>query len=167
MERKQFTVTLINLWKHLGLGEPDLRDDRDITLSIDAFDIALRDGEDGRTLVLEADAGRLSSRSDVALMELEKVLKTNLALTASRDTIAVLDDAGGMDSETASRVLVRGFYRYDRNDLAKLSDLLSDVVSSAETLQALLTDADSMQRPALAHSDNRTTGADDMMIFKP
>ncbi len=118
----------------LGLPQPDFLDPSELILSIDEEDVVFRQGADGNVLVVEVDAGKFLASASHERGELEKVLKTNLALCTVRNTIAVLDNREAEEN----RVSVRGFYRYRNNDLAQLSDLVSDVLSSGETLRAVL-----------------------------
>lgn len=135
MDRKTFETVIAGLWARLGIAEPVFGPDPEVILLVDGFEIVLRHGEDGRVLVIEAQAGTLTSRPGFERIELEKLLKTNLMLSAVRNTIAVLDADERSDTP---RILIRAFYRYQQNALEKLTDLVSDVVSSSETLQQVL-----------------------------
>jgi len=164
MDRKTFETVLRGFWDYLGLGEPEFGGEPELILSVDDFDVVLRHGEDGRMLVVEAAAGALTENAAFRRTEAEKLLKTSFALNAVRNTIAVLEEGG---SSAGPRVLVRAFYRYGQNDFRKLEDLVSDVISSGETLQQVLTgarDEDAVSGAARGQSRQRD---DELMIFTP
>ncbi|MEO9530026.1 CesT family type III secretion system chaperone [Roseibium sp.] len=164
MDRTTFETSVRGFWKHLGLGAPDLDRDTDVVLSVDDLEVILRHGEDGQVLVIEAEAGGLTGNAAAQRGELEKLLKTSFALSAVRDTIAVLEGEG---TPQGPRILVRGFYRYQQGDFEKLSDLVADVISSAETLRQTLTGNRGLWRPMDMGAATSAPQEDALVILKP
>lgn len=135
MDRTTFEACLGGLWNHLGLETPVFRAEGEIVLSVDAEDAVFRQGDDGRTLIVEAHAGFLTGDPASERSELEMVLKIGLALVTAQETIAVCEEDGGVGR---ARLLARGCYRYQDNDFEKLSALVSNVLSGAQALRSAL-----------------------------
>lgn len=136
MDRKTFEANVLQFWAYLGLKEPVFSPEPEVTLVVDSHDVLLRHGEDGKIMVIQSDAGPVTNEHARAHAELESILKTSFALCAERQTIAVLED---IDETGRQRLIVRAFYGYHHNDQAKLADLISDVISSVQTLRGLTT----------------------------
>ena len=136
MSGKAFSAAVDALLQHLGILDEVGVSGEELVLEIDGVDVVLRDGDDGRTLLVEGAGGALDLSSVSKRSRIEKLLKTNLALSAVRNTIAVLV---GDAEDTAQFVNVRGFYRYQQNDINVLTNLVSDVASSVEILRGVLT----------------------------
>lgn len=136
MDRKTFEVSVLEFWAYLGLKEPVFSPEPEVTLVVDSYDVLLRHGKDGKTMVIQSDAGAVKNDHARAQSVLETILKTNVALCAERQTIAVLEE---FDETGRQRLIVRAFYRYNVEDQEQLSDLVSDVISSVQTLRGLTT----------------------------
>ena len=163
MDRQSFEDVACRLWDRLGLAEPVFGSEPELVLLIDGFAVVLRHGEDGRVLVIEAQAGTLANRPGFEQAELEKLLKTNFMLSAMRNTIAVL----ALNSRPEEpRVLIRGYYRYQQNQLEELVDLVSDVMSSSETLEQLIAVTGHGAQP-ISGGDRFPTLGEEFVFLKP
>lgn len=164
MNRKSFEAVIRGLWTHLGLPEPDFGGEAEIILSVDLAEVVLRQGTDGQVLVIEAEAGELTSDPARAQMEMEKLLKTNFALNTVRNAIAVLEPG---ERSQRPRLLVRSFYTYRQNSLARLCDLVSDVISSADTLEQVLMTVRDPAATGQARGLPSDQFAEELVIFNP
>lgn len=136
MSGKAFSTVVDALLQRLGIRDEVDFSEQELVLEVDGVDVVLRDGVDGRTLLVEGPGGALDVSSVSKRSRIEKLLKTNLALSTVHNTISVLV---GDAEDTAKFVNVRGFYRYQQNDINVLTDLVSDVASSADILRGVLT----------------------------
>jgi len=163
MDRATFEAVVSGFWQHLGLSGLVFASEPEIVLSVDAIDVVLRHGADGKTLVIEVQAGILTRQANLERAQMERLLKTNFALCAMRRTLGVLDDEGS----ERPRVAVRGFYRYRQNDLSGLADLVSDVISSAETLEQVLTVSQKTDMQLMARTDLLGPRDEEFVILRP
>lgn len=163
MERIVFETVIREFWAYLGLGEPEFGLDDEIVLAVDDFDVVLRRAEDDGTMIVEGRVGWLSDNEPVQRFELEKLLKTNFALSAARDTVTILDTSSG----TGSEILVRGYYPTAKRDFDTFSDLVSDVISSGETLRAILEGSAGGTPRVIVKSGAVQTSESELLILKP
>lgn len=136
MDRAVFETVIRDFWTYLGLSNPVFDQADAISLAVDDAEVFLKPALDDETLVVEMRVGRLSQVDTVRRTELEDLLKFNFALTLARDTLTVLED----DADATGVIFVRGFYGTAQRNYDKLSDLVSDVISAAETLQMSVAD---------------------------
>lgn len=150
-----------DLCRHLQMDRPAPGEDGSFTLSAGTTQVLLRNGPDSRLLEIEAEAGSLTRYTAQELSELEGLLKANLAQCWLRDTLACNETGEGAD---VSRVLVKGYHRYEENDISQLADLISDVVSSAETLGSMLHGSG---RPSSHAHPGHIADDPGLLIFQP
>jgi hypothetical protein len=162
MELDTFQSLVLRFWRYLGLADPVFGSEPEIFLSVDEHEVLLRHGTDGRGLVVEGDAGSIVSGTGLAHATMERLLMTNLALSATRNTLAGLDVGEGRGR---ARVIVRGYYRYQQDDLGGLSDLVSDVISSVETLNQVLVASQASEFRLAPTTERYRPDGSDLVIF--
>ena len=162
-----FEKVLSRLWEELGLEKAEFQAGAPVTLYIDSVDVVFREAQDRQTMSVETRVGKFTPHPSLARRELEKILKTCFAIAAARNTVVVLDDNGDADEPV---LRVKGYYRYRNNDLGVLSSLVTDVLSSAETLQQITREFDGRQATAMMQTGavgNYDSFVGNCVILKP
>ncbi|MEL6840621.1 MAG: type III secretion system chaperone [Pseudomonadota bacterium] len=150
---QDFQQTVTALWQLAELGAPRFASDGSISLNFDDVDLRLAPSPNEQELWVRTDVGPLSAALAADADRLQKILGLSFAFLATHDVLVSLDD---------DRLVVSGAYAFRAQDLHVLSDLLSDVVSAAQTLQRQMDHRDVLQQRRPTQTDSDT-----MMIFQP
>ncbi|MEM8797289.1 MAG: hypothetical protein AAGE61_17140, partial [Pseudomonadota bacterium] len=159
-----FQETIRALWDSIDLGIPEFTQDGRVDLEIDDIDVTLRDADDDTRMIAEATGGFLTENPSSRRDQLEKILRLNLAVTPSHAVLVTSEtNRTGMDE-----IRIRAYYTYSANDVGHLADLISDVVSAAQTYRTVT--AGERTAPRAIQDTDFGHGADeteDIVIFQP
>lgn len=152
---REFRQTVIALWQLAELGEPRFAPDGTTSLNFDDVVLTLAMSPNEQELWVSADVGPLSGALAADTDRLQKILGLSFAFLATHNVLVSLQ---------GDRLIVSGSYPFRAQNITLLSDLLSDVVSAAQTLNGQMDDtfAPRAREIGQAESDPNT-----VMIFQP
>ncbi|WP_341367300.1 type III secretion system chaperone [Yoonia sp. BS5-3] len=149
-----FRQTIAELWRRAELGTPLFAADGSTSLNFDDVTLQLTTSPNEEELLVNADIGPLTDGLAADADRLQKILGLGFAFLATHDVLVSLD---------RDRLVVSGSYPLRAQDMARLSDILSDVVSAAETLARLMD-----HHASMPVQDTEPAGYDPgVMIFQP
>lgn len=152
---QNFRSTVSALWQLAQLGEPRFAADGSTSLNFDDVDLLLTPSPNEQELIVSTDLGPLSDAMASDADFLQKVLGLSFAFLATHNVLVSLD---------GDRLIVSANYLFRIQNIQMLSELLSDVVSAAQTLDGQLGQA---MAPSARMSAAKDAGQDAMMIFQP
>ena len=161
MNNSVFTTIISELWQSLELGTADFSPDSSTAyLSVENVDLILRHGETGEFMIIECNGGTLNQNPGDDLRELETILKLNLALNLTHDTVTTLHET----KTQKHNLRFFSYYSYETNSLQKISEKISDIVSAAETYFRI---TNTMHSTREQTSENLSNIQEDFLVFQP
>lgn len=154
---KDFKSAILELWELFGLEPPRFGPRDEMSLSAEGASLRLADSEDGRHMLVAADAGRLSEDPMRRADQIRAVLQNNLAYLSSRRVCVCL----AADRGAPPLIEAQAIHDY-RSGPGALSALIKDVLFLQERYGAELQDLSGpKQRVSPQHHEHQD------VIFQP
>src|SRR5262245_52817044 len=90
---EEFRRVITDLWAKLNLARPVFGETETVTLTIDRFELTLRESDDGRHLLIAGTAGRLAADPRLRGEQVRRLLKANLGMLQRNPAGLWVDDS--------------------------------------------------------------------------
>ncbi len=150
-----FKRTIHALWQLAELGQPRFSPDGSTSLIFDDVDLTFELSPNEQELLVSADIGPISDATAAHADRLQKILGLGFAFLATHNVLVGLQ---------GDRLSVSGSYPFRAQNVSLLSELLSDVVSAAQTVATQL---DHRAAPSSRAGQAKDAQTDEIMIFQP